>query len=80
MSSGDAYCEIMNKRIGESPSQVHTIFFKRFEAKMSIESDHQFEHRTKSDKMNVFTFYPMLRDGERIDFLKFYGFFILCRK
>ena len=47
---------------------------------MPIETDRQFEHRTKSDKMKVFTFHPMLRDRERINFLKFYDFPILCRK
>ena len=44
---------------------------------MPIETDHHFEHRMKSNKMKVFTFHSMLRDRERFDFLKFYGFVIL---
>ena len=73
VSLGDAYCEAMNKRISESPSQVHK-FFKKFKAQMSIETDHQFEHRMKNDKMKVFTTHPMLRDRERIDFFKILRF------
>ena len=73
MSLGDAYCEAMNKRISESPSQVYK-FLKDLKHKLPIETDHQFEHRMKSDKINVFTFHPMLRYRERIDFFKFYGF------
>ena len=45
---------------------------------MPIETDHQFKHRMKSDEIKVFLFHPMLRDREGIDFLKFYGFAILC--
>ena len=41
---------------------------------MPIETDRQFEHRMKSDKMKVFTFHPMLRDRERIDFFKILWF------
>ena len=70
----------MNRRISESPSQVHKFFLKDLKHKIPIETDCQFEHRTKSDEIKVFTFHPMLRDRVRIDFLKFDGFPVLCQK
>ena len=47
---------------------------------MPIETDQQFEHRMKNDKMKVFTSHPMLRDRERIDFFKFYDFLVFVPK